>query len=153
VAESGGSGIEDELVYEIAVEEGGVEGSAGFDEDAEDFAGGECGEDGVEVEGVAVGIEADDFCASGEERGFSIGGGRGAAEEEGAAGIAKCGDLSTSPFDFAQGFGRDDVVGGWCAEIGIEDDAQERTAAGKAGAVGEGGVVGEDGADAGENGV
>ena len=35
----------------------------------------------------------------------------------------------------------------------IEDDAQERAPARKAGAIGQGGIVGEDGADAGEDGV
>ncbi|MCU1320298.1 MAG: hypothetical protein JWP98_1816, partial [Edaphobacter sp.] len=39
------------------------------------------------------------------------------------------------------------------AEVGVEDDAEERTAARFAAAVGEEGVVGEDGADAGEDGV
>ncbi len=55
--------------------------------------------------------------------------------------------------------GADELRGEGSAEVGVEDDAEERAAAGEhvgaedAAAVGELGVVGEDGADAGEDGV
>jgi len=39
------------------------------------------------------------------------------------------------------------------AEVGVEEDAEERAASGQAGTVGEFGIVGEDGADASEDGV
>jgi hypothetical protein len=49
--------------------------------------------------------------------------------------------------------GCDEAGGGGEAEVGVENDAEERAAAGQSAAVGEERVVVEDGADAGEDGV
>ena len=46
-----------------------------------------------------------------------------------------------------------ELRGEWGAELGVEEDAEERAASGQAAAIRELGVVGEDGADAGEDGV
>jgi len=138
---------EDGAVDEVGVKEGGVEGGAGFDEDAEALALGEEVEDGGEID-VAHAGERDDFDVSGR-RGFEgvaalhsggIGeGGFGAEEEE--VGSEGGGDRAQ------------ELALRWGAEVGVEDDAKQGAAAWEGGAVGEGGIVSEDGADAGKDGV
>ena len=80
--------------------------------------------------------DAVDLSAGCEEFVLVGGGGCGGAQDEEVVGC--CGDERAVE---------------WGAEFGVEDHAEEGTAAGQAGAVGERGVVGEDGADAGEDGV
>ena len=67
-------------------------------------------------------------------------------------GVGECG-LGAEKKKAGLGCKAEELAGGWGPEMGVEDDAQERSAARQAGAIGEGGVVGEDGANAGEDGV
>lgn len=131
------------------MEEGGVEGGAGFDQEAEALAIGEEGKEGGQREVAGgTGGEGDDFELAG--RGGVEGG---AAGLDG--GIGECGlgaeeeEIGCGRF----GGGAEELAGGWGAELGVEDDAEEWAAARQGGAVGEGGVVGEDCADSGEDGV
>ena len=137
-AEFGLAVEEDGFVDEVLVEEGSVEVRAGFQKQAEDVAFGQGGEDGGQAEAAVVAGDGEQFGAGGLQGGYFFGGG-GRAVEDKQVGLG--------------GVGEEEVGVERGAEVGVQDDAEEWTAAGEAGAVGEGGVVGEDGADAGEDGV
>ena len=124
------------------MEEGAVERGAALEEEALNVSVGEDLEDFFQIEVNGFGLKDFNFGAFLAEGfdSFEWSAGRGDDEE-----IVGC--------------GADKLGMERCAEVGIEDDAEEGASAGFAvgtensAAVGEGGVVGEDGADAGEDGV